>query len=172
MLVEEREPSTFVLRPDGGAVAYQLLGEGDGDFFDRRATQPGDGVRVVDVRSGNTRRATSIRAMTFWWSPDGERLLALAPEPGSPGRSRSVWQVWEGGRTNEAQGRHSPTIEVLRDYAPFFTQYANSATPWAPDGSAFAYPAQGSDGTDRTVVQEVGGRPVTIGEGVYVTWSP
>ncbi|MGZ8631556.1 MAG: TolB family protein [Actinomycetota bacterium] len=172
VLVEGKGALSFVLRPDGRAVAYQLLGEGDGDFYDRRATQPGDGVRVVDVRSGNTRRATSIRAMTFWWSPDGERLLALAPEPESPGTIPFLWQVWEGGRTNEAQGRHSPTIEVLRDYAPFFTQYANSATPWAPDGSAFAYPAQGSDGTGRIVVQEVGGRPVTIGEGVYVTWSP
>jgi hypothetical protein len=61
---------------------------------------------------------------------------------------------------------------VLRDYAPFFTQYAHSATPWAPDGSAFAFPAEATDGTGRIVVQEVGGRPVAIGEGVYVVWSP
>ena len=172
VLVEGEGALSFVLRPDGGAVAYQLLGEDDGDFYDRRPTQPGDGVRVVDVRTGKTRKATSIRAMTFWWSPDGERLLALAPEPGSSGTIPFVWQVWEGGRATEAEGRHSPTIEVLRDYAPFFTQYAHSATPWAPDGSAFAFPAEAADGTGRILVQEVGGRPVAIGEGVYVVWSP
>lgn len=172
VLFEGEGALSFVLRPDGGAVAYQLLGEGDGDFFDRRATQPGDGVRVVDVRTGRTRMATSIRAMTFWWSPDGERLLALAPEPESSGAIPFLWQVWEDGRAVDARGRHSPTIEVLRDYAPFFTQYAHSASPWAPDGSAFAYPAEGADGTGRIVVQEVGGRPTAIDEGVYVVWSP
>ncbi len=172
VLVEGEGALSFVLRPDGGAVAYQLLGEDDGDFYDRRPAQPGEGVRVVDVRTGKTRRATSMRAMTFWWSPDGERLLALAPEPGAAGTIPFVWQVWEGGRATEAEGRHSPTIEVLRDYAPFFTQYAHSATPWAPDGSAFAYPAEAPNGDGRILVQEIGGRPVTIGDGVYVVWSP
>ncbi len=159
VLVEGEGALSFVLRPDGGAVAYQLLGEDDGDFYDRRPTQPGEGVRVVDVRTGKTRKATSMRAMTFWWSPDGERLLALAPEPGSSGTIPFVWQVWEGGRATEAEGRHSPTIEVLRDYAPFFTQYAHSATPWAPDGSAFAFPAEAADGTGTD--RRAGGRRPT-----------
>jgi len=172
VLVEGRGALSFVLRPDGGAVAYQLLDEDDGDFFDRRATEPGDGVRVVDVRTGATRRATSIRAMTYWWSPDGERLLTLAPEPESAGAIPFLWQIWDGGRAEQAKGLHSPTIEVLRDYAPFFTQYAQSATPWAPDGSAYAFPVAGPDGTGQIVVQEVGGEPVPVAEGVYVTWSP
>jgi hypothetical protein len=172
VLVEGRGTLSFVLRPDGGAVAYQLLGAGDGDLFDRRPTEPGDGVRVVDVRTGVTRRATTIRTLTFWWSPDGERLLALAPEPEAAGTIPFLWQVWQDGRTVEAEGRHSPTLSVLRDYAPFFTQYAQSATPWAPDGSAFAFPAESSDGSGQIVVQEVGGEPVPIGPGVYVTWSP
>ncbi|HWC71987.1 MAG TPA: hypothetical protein VG993_12565 [Actinomycetota bacterium] len=163
---------SFVLRPDGRAVAYQILGEGDGDFFDRRPTEPGDGVRVVDVRTGDTERATSIRAITFWWSPDGERLLVLAPEPGAGGTIPFLWQVWDGGRTVEAEGRHSPTLDVLRDYAPFFTQYAQSSTPWAPDASAFAYAMESPSGTGLIVVQEVGGQPVGVAEGVYVTWSP
>jgi Tol biopolymer transport system component len=172
VLVEGSGALSFVLSPDGDSVAYQLLAEDDADFFDRRATAPGDGVRVVDLRTGATRKATSIRAITFWWSPDGERLLSLAPEPASPGAIPFLWQVWEGGDTVAAQGRHSPTIEVLRDYAPFFTQYAQSATPWAPDGSAFAYPAEGPDGAGRIVVQEVGGAPQPVADGVYVAWSP
>ncbi len=172
VLVEGRGALSFVLRPDGRAVAYQMLGERDGDLFDRRATEPGDGVRVVDLRTGAERRATSIRAMTFWWSPDGEQLLALAPEPESTGEIPFLWQVWNGRRTLDAEGRHSPTLQVLRDYAPFFTQYAQSATPWAPDGSAFAFPVSSPDGAGQIIVQEVGGDPGAIGPGVYVTWSP
>lgn len=172
VLVEGSGALSFVLRPDGGAVAYQMLEEGEGDFFDRRATQPGDGVRVVELGTGVEQRATSIRAITFWWSPDGERLLTLAPEPESSGAIPFLWQVWDGRRVIVAEGRHSPTIELLRDYAPFFTQYAQSTTPWAPDGSAFAFPVTGPDGAGQIVVQEVGGKPVVIGSGVYVTWSP
>jgi hypothetical protein len=172
VLVEGAGTLSFVLRPDGDAVAYQLLDEDDGDFFDRRPAEPGDGVRVVDVRSGTTRRATTIRAITFWWSPDGDRLLALAPEPATSGVIPFLWQVWDGGRATEVEGRHSPTIDVLRDYAPFFTQYAQSTTPWAPDGSAFAYPMQDPSGTGVIVVQQVGGGSAPVAEGVYVTWSP
>ena len=172
VLVQGKGALSFVLRPDGGAVAYQLLGRDDDDLYDRRASLPGDGVRVVDVRTGVTRRATSLRALTYWWSPDGERLLALAPEPEAPGTIPFLWQVWSGGRTSEVAGRHSPTIQVLRDYAPFFTQYALSTSPWAPDGSAFAFASESPDGTGQIVVQEVGGDPVPIGPGVFVTWSP
>ena len=172
VLEEGRGAISFVLSPEGGSVAYQMLGEADSDFFDRRPTQPGDGVRVVDLRSGRTRRATSMRAMTFWWSPDGDRLLALAPRPGAPAAIPFLWEVWDGRQSAAVAGQHSPTLEVLRDYAPFFTQYAQSITPWAPDGSAFAFAAEDPDGTGQIVVQEIDGLPTVIGEGVYVAWSP
>ena len=171
-LVEGRGAVSFVLRPDGAAVAYQVLGPGEGDFFDRRPSEPGDGVRVVDLRTGATRRATRIRAMTYWWSPDGERLLTFAPQPEAPNTIPFGWQVWDGTSTSAVQGLHSPTLSVLQDYAPFFTQYAQSTTPWAPDGSAFAFAAESPDGAGRIVVQEVDGEPIVVGEGVYVTWSP
>ncbi|MGZ8512837.1 MAG: TolB family protein [Actinomycetota bacterium] len=171
LLEEGRGALSFVLSPDGGAVAYQLLAAGEGDFFDRRPTEPDDGVRVVDLRTGATHRATDMRAMTFWWSPDGERLLALAPQPAVPDTIPFVWQVWDGRRTSLVQGQHSPTLEVLRDYAPFFTQYAQSTTPWAPDGSTFAFAAESPDGIGQIVVQEIDGEPIVVGEGVYVTWS-
>lgn len=172
ILDEGRGAISFVLSPDGGSVAYQMLGEADSDLFDRRPTQPGDGVRVVDLRSGRTRHATSTRAMTFWWSPDGGRLLALAPRPAAPETIPFLWEVWDGRRSAAVEGHHSPTLEVLRDYAPFFTQYAQSTTPWAPDGSAFAFAAEEPDGGGQIVVQEIDGSPTVIGEGVYVTWSP
>lgn len=180
-VVDEGRPETlaegdgalsFVLRPDGRAVAYQMLDERDGDLFDRRPTEPGDGVRVIDLRTGIERRATRIRALTFWWSPNGERLLALAPEPESTDAIPFLWQIWDGRRVIDVPGSHFPTLELMRDYAPFFTQYSQSSTPWSPDGSAFAFPVLGPDGSGQIVVQEVGGQPSVIGGGVYVTWSP
>jgi Tol biopolymer transport system component len=171
-LVEDRGAVSFVLRPDGEAVAYQVLGPGEIDFFDRRPPEAEDGVRIVDLRTGDTRRVTRIRAMTYWWSPDGERLLTLAPEPQAEGTIPFRWQVWDGRTTSDVQGQHSPTLSVLRDYAPFFTQYAQSTTPWAPEGSAFAFAAETDDGAGRIFVQEVDGEPIVVGEGVYVTWSP
>ena len=171
-LVKGKAALSFVLTPDGRSVAYQMLGERDGDLFDRRPTKPGDGVRVIDLRSGVDRRATSIRAMTFWWSPDGERLLTLAPEPASEGTIPFLWQIWDGRQVIDVAGRHSPTLVLLRDYAPFFTQYAQSTTPWSPDGSAFAFPVTAPDGSSQIVVQEVGGDPSVVGDGAYVTWSP
>ena len=171
-LVEGKAALSFVLTSDGRAVAYQMLSERDGDLFDRRPTEPRDGVHVVDLRSGVDRRVTSIRAMTFWWSPDDEWLLTLAPEPASEGAIPFLWQVWDGHRVIHVAGRHSPTLVLLRDYAPFFTQYAQSTTPWSPDGSAFAFPITAPVGSSQIVVQEVGGDPSVIGEGAYVTWSP
>ena len=172
VLVEGRGALSFVLRPDGGAVAYQMLGPDEGDFFDRRPSEPDDGVRVVDLRTRTTDRATRMRAMTFWWSPDSERLLALAPQPEATDTIPFTWEVWDGRETSVVQGHHAPTFEVLQNYAPFFTQYALSTTPWAPDGSAFAFAAENPDGEGQIVVQEIDGEPVVVGDGVYVTWSP
>jgi WD40-like Beta Propeller Repeat len=161
---------SFVLRPDGRAVAYQLLGPGEGDFSDPTKTGAG-GIRVVDLTSGRTQQATDLRAMTFSWSPDGTRLLALSPLPAASGAIPFSWQVWNGRGSSTLRGVHSPTLEVLRDYAPFFTQYAQNTTPWAPDGSAFAYAEEEADGVGEIVVQRIGGDPVVIGSGVFVTWS-
>ncbi len=52
-LVEGNGALSFVLTSDGRSVAYQMLGERDGDLFDRRPTEPRDGVHVVDLRSGS-----------------------------------------------------------------------------------------------------------------------
>ena len=163
---------SFVLRPDGEAVAYQMLGRDDDDLFDRRATQPGDGVRVVDVRTGvDAARHLDPRDDVLVEPRRRATAHARARARGA-GHDPVPVAGLERGRASEVAGRHSPTIEVLRDYAPFFTQYAQSTTPWAPDGSAFAFPSEGPDGAGQIVVQEVGGDPVVIGPGVFVTWSP
>ena len=171
-LVEGRGAVSFVLRPDGAAVAYQVLGPGEGDFFDRRPSEPGDGVRVVDLRTGGHAPGHPDQSDDVLVEPGRRAPPDVRPATRGPGHHPFGWQVWDGRTTSDVQGLHSPTLSVLQDYAPFFTQYAQSSTPWAPDGSAFAFAAESPDGTGRIVVQEVDGEPIVVGEGMYVTWSP
>ena len=64
-----------------------------------------------------------------------------------------------------------PSPTFLRDYLPFFDQYAQTITPWAPDGSAFAY-AGLHEGESGIWVQPLAGRRRLIGDGAFVTWTP
>lgn len=164
---------SFLLSPDGKALAYQLLGQDEGPSLALAAqTTPSGGIWVADLVDGRTEQATEVPAMTFSWSPDGARLLALSPAPAADRPISFMWQVWNGRTTATVDGVHAPTLEYFRAYAPFFTQYAQNTTPWSPSGNAFAYAAEGPDGLGTIVVQRVGGDPVVVGSGVFVTWSP
>ena len=163
---------SFLLRPDGRALAYQLLGRDDGPSLALAQATPSGGIWVADLASGQSERATDAPAMTFSWSPDGARLLALTPVPGADRPTPFSWQVWNGRSVTTVPGVHAPTLEYFRDYAPFFTQYAQNTTPWSPSGAAFAYATEGPDGLGRIVVQRIGDDPVVVGSGVFVTWSP
>jgi Tol biopolymer transport system component len=163
---------SFLLRPDGQALAYQLLGRDEGPSLARAPATPSGGIWVADLVSGHSERATDVPAMTFSWSPDGARLLALSPVPAADRPTPFMWQVWNGRSVATVAGVHAPTLEYFRDYAPFFTQYAQNTTPWSPSGNAFAYAAEGPDGLGRIVVQRVSGDAVVVGTGVFVTWSP
>ncbi|HEY6567619.1 MAG TPA: hypothetical protein VI341_08880 [Actinomycetota bacterium] len=165
---------SFLLSPDGTRLAYQLLGpqrdRTDGPTL-AIARTPSGGIWVADLSSGKTERATQRPAMTFAWSPDSQRVLALSPVEGE-GPPTFAWQVWEGRTTATVDGLHTPTLEYFREYAPFFTQYAQNTTPWSPKGSAFAYASEGPGGAGQVVVQQVGGERVVVGPGIFVTWSP
>ncbi len=174
VLVEGRGTLSFVLEPGGHRIAYQFLGPQDGDFFDRRPAEPDDGVRVVDLETGAIERATRVRAMTFEWSPMGGLLLALSPDSLATGVLPFRWHVWEEGHEPLLSPSHSPSVQVLREYAPFFTQYVQSSSQWAPDGSAFAYAAVDLENVPRILIQrsDFSKGPEVVSEGVYVTWSP
>jgi hypothetical protein len=132
----------------------------------------GAGVRIVDLRTGAIVHATQQAALTFCWSPVGGTLLALVPTAAGPDTVRFGWQVFDGRDERPLPGFHLPTQEVLQEYAPFFTQYALSTTPWAPDGSAIAYASAGPNGLGQIVVEPIDAEPVVVADGVFVTWSP
>jgi dipeptidyl aminopeptidase/acylaminoacyl peptidase len=162
----------LVSSPDGTRVAFHARGLGETDFYDRelpeRATDLG--VRVMDVEGGPETVVTDAPAMAWSWSPDGRRLAILEPVYGDTIRFR--WVVWDG----EGSFATEPFVATVgfQQEAPFFSQYAQSASMWSPDGKAFAYAAEQPDGTPTIWVQPAreGAEPFPVGLGLSVTWSP
>ena len=160
-LVRFRGAIEFVVSPDGERIAYRLTGP-DG---------PG-GVSVVSTESAESQTVTATTTSAFHWSPDGRRLLLMtAIEGGEPATHR--WMVWEDGEATPVGPAFQPSSTFLRDYVPFYGQYAQTMTLWAPDGRSFAFP--GSIGDEAGIwVQELGAAEPTLvlRGGSVVAWSP
>ena len=154
---------TFVVSPDGERVAYQVIGDGP------ELAVP---LSVIDRRNGRTRRVATALSAAFFWSPDGTKLLSLRPELDEGLLFR--WNVWEDGDSFSTD-RFVPSLELSRDYFPFFEQYAQSMTLWSPDGSAFVYAGeQVESGESGVWIQSAMPRlaPVRVADGVVASWSP
>ena len=165
---------SLVLSPDGSRLAYQALGTDELNIFDpelpERATDVG--VRVVDVESGRVQRVSRGLAHAWFWSPDGSRLAILEPIS-TGGDVLFRWRIWDG-TSSFATAPMIPAAALLQSYTPFFSQHAQSSTIWAPDGSAFAFPAQDPTGSMAILVQPAleGAAAYPVAAGSFVVWSP
>ncbi len=178
---ETREVATpkgavfMVLSPDGRHLAYQALEPDELDIYDRtlpeRATDVG--VTVLDLRSGEIQHVSSEVAAAWYWSPDGSRLAVLEPVYASDGPITFRWRIW-GGSASFTTPVFSPGLTLLQSYQPFFSQYAQSMSMWAPDGSAFAFPIEVPGSLTSIVVQPVDRDepPYLVSEGTFAAWSP
>ena len=160
-LVRFRGAIEFVASPDGTRIAYRVTGE-DG---------PG-GVSVVNIRSGKSQTATATTTSAFHWSPDGRHLLLMtAVGGGEPAMHR--WQIWEGGEATPVGPVFRPSATFLQDYVPFYGQYAQAMTLWAPDGRSFAFPGTIGDEAGIWVQRLDEGEPnLVLDGGSVVAWSP
>jgi Tol biopolymer transport system component len=150
----------FDASPDGSRLAYRIDGSGSRD-----------GLYVQPVGGGKPTLVTHVGAPAFFWSPTGSDLLLLTVT-GRGSSRRAVWRIWSGDRVRTATGPYQPSQTFSSEYLPFFDQYAQAFTPWAPDGSAFAF-AGVIDGTAGIYVGSVdGGAPVRVSDGEFVLWSP
>ncbi len=144
------------------------------------------GVHVYDPVSGDVTPLIGGARVAAFWSPTGDRLLTLALDrTGTPASAR--WEVWAvpvaaefPSTPTDRTEPFTPTATVTSAILPFFDQYADSMTPWSPDGTAFLYAALDSEGRPairvRTVVDDAGGpdpgEDPVAGEGVHAVWSP
>ncbi|MCL1592978.1 MAG: hypothetical protein M3132_01335 [Actinomycetia bacterium] len=133
------------------------------------STIPAGILTVIDTRSASFASVTPDVSPVYQWDPTGTRLLYATfetdPEPAL------VWHVWEAGATIDFEP-FAPDPQWFQTVAPFFDQYAQSVSLWAPDGSAFAYPAL-IDGFPRIFVQDVAElSPRQIGDGLWVAFAP
>ena len=151
----------FVVSPDGRRIAFQVL--------ERERALP---LSVIDVRTGKTVEIADGITGGFFWSPGGERLLYLTPDPDEE-QFWYRWGVWDG-RSSFTTPRFLPSLLVVQEYLPFFEQYAQSMSLWSPDGSAFVYPGENEAGERGIWVQsaEPDRAPVLVADGTFVAWSP
>lgn len=129
---------------------------------------PNGRLSVIDLESGEITQVTSSLTALFQWDPTGTRLLYGVPGS-APGTL--AWEVWADGVTSEfAEFELDPVW--LSTFVPFFDQYAQSMTLWAPSGDAFAFPGT-VGGAPGVWIQELGpAEPVRISSGNWVTWEP
>jgi len=178
-IAEVGEGAAFIASPAGDRVAVQTVGAGQGDEFAVNArrvgaqeapTLPANRLVVVDLETLEWTRVGEDRpVIAFWWSPAGDRLLVLTLE--SQQRAALGWRVWsDDGLSDPIE--FTPAPELARDVLPFFDQYAQSLSFWAPDGSAFAFPGSIDDESGIFVV-ETGEdpSPTKIADGSWVAWG-
>lgn len=149
----------FDASPDGTRLAYRIDGSGSRD-----------GLYVRSIDGGRATLVTHAGAPAFFWSSTGDRLLVLTVT-GTGSTPTARWNVWSGDHMVSLD-RYQPSQTFGEQYLPFFDQYAQTFTPWAPDGSAFAF-AGVIDGTAGVFVQPAdGGAPTRVSDGEFVLWSP
>ena len=160
-------PTYLVPTGDGSRVAAQVAGgEPDGlsVLFQEIPVLPTNQLVVADS-DGTVTVVSESPVLAFFWSPAGDRLLLL--DLVDSGEMR--WQVWSG-EVLEELVRFEFEPSFVRDLLPFFDQYAQSMSLWAPDGTAFAFPGS-IDGEAGIWVQELGEPPVLVSDGTWVAWS-
>ena len=161
-LVRFRGRIEFVVSPDGDRLAYRV---------DTRS-RPG-GLTVLRIGSGRSDRVTEAAVTAFHWSPDGRTLLLMTPEGSEEVPRMHRWRLWDGRRLRTVGPAFVPSSAYLEDYVPFFGQYAQTMTLWAPDGSAFAFPGLVAERTGIWVQRLDADEPrLVIEGGAVVAWSP
>ncbi len=162
-------PATFVTNADGSLIAIQGLSpdqNANTAAFQQLPLLPTNRLVVVTTDSGDQQTVTNQPVLAYFWSPTGDQLLVLDIVAGPQAR----WSIWTEGELREAV-RFEPDPSFITEFVPFFDQYAQSVSLWAPDGSAFAFPGA-IDGQPGIWVQPIDGDPRLVSAGTWVSWAP
>jgi Tol biopolymer transport system component len=152
VIVEDLAINSFSLSPDGASIGYTTGVERE--------------LRVVDLATGN-RESIDIGTVFIWqWSPDSQKILVMGLEDGG-----LVLRVWDTGTVTE-YFTALPTGPFFNRYLIFWGQYDRSMTLWAPDSSAFVFPAS-DRGADSVFLQRLEDEfPLIVAPGAVANFSP
>lgn len=169
VLAEVGEQTMFVANRQGSRIAVQTLGpRGQTVSFAQADTLPPNVVAVIDTRVGQVEIIDGEPVVGLWWSPDGDSLLLLTPISGGSALMAKVWSRDDG---LVEYSRYRPSPIQTRDLLPFFPQYAQSMTFWAPDSSGFAIAGE-VGGEIGIWVHRLGvAEPTRVSDGLWVAWS-
>lgn len=182
-LAEVEGACTFLWSSDGRVIAVADRQDDGSPAYRRLRLMAADGSAERTIREDDW-------VLGFFWEPNGTRLAWVALN--SEERTME-WRIADGGSagfegaesSDDPVGglRFSPSGETFLMLA-FFDQYAQSHSPWAPDGSALVvagnqqYLSQRRNGSGaagpHVYVTELGeqGSLVDIAAGGIAVWSP
>ena len=162
-------PTTFVATDAGDKVAVQSVAAGVNGLSASLQSLPNISANrlvVVNLDEEQQTPITDDPVLAYFWSPTGDRLLILDVVEGPLAR----WSVWSEGDIEEIV-RFDPEPSFMTQMVPFFDQYAQSLSLWAPDGSEFVFPGT-VDGERGIWVADLEGGIKRVGFGTWVSWSP
>jgi len=155
VLVEGNGFFNFAISPDGRRVAYSI-----------RNLEGVTSMGIVDLANGRTESIDAPSTLAWQWSPDSRKILLLGV-----GQGAMTVGVYESGDITRYQDM-IPTATFVQNYLYFWSQYDLSHSLWAPDSSAFVFPA--FDGNaDLVFLQFLEDElPILIGPGSMAVFSP
>lgn len=177
-LVLTNGDGTLPLQPiTGPASIDSLVDTGVIALVVNSATEPtgddvlGPGLHVIELDADDPQRRTldelALGAPVL--APSGDAVLALRVGP--DGRQSVLHQLDGSGSiaTPPYEPPEAP-LAVMNDQ--FYDQFVASATPFAPDSSAFAFTGTLAGQTGVHVQPADGSEPFYVGRGAVVWWSP
>ena len=202
VVIQNRSGETVQQLPHFGAVALgwnpaeDVLAYISPSPDDRQALLNFYGpLRLADVATGEVATLASGAVIAFFWSPDGRsiayftlsgagsefnaalsgegRFLRRAGQAQQQGPPRlSLWLADVESGQSQLLLTFEPTTVFLRQFLPFFDQYALSHRLWSPDSRALVVPLVEAE-TDRLYVIPIDRREIwPIAEGSVGFWSP
>lgn len=160
-LVKLKTGTLFIPSPDAKQIAYVSLAEGSIGH-----------LHVVDVDGKNDRTISRIPTLTFFWSPQGDKLAFLTVAQDV--QAISTRQQFPSVRWNVltlADGKlaaYEPFVPsaAFTSLLPYFDQYAQSIRLWDRTGSQLLYASD--EGVH--VIDVVNQRTQRVSDGVLGMW--